>query len=90
MEKNEDPMVYDEMKKTVKLSPILEIQTQIHLALVVDQKYEPIVIKERKFADLIKNNQCDGCVSRAAVGSHCDSLASEYAAAATWLKRKDK
>ncbi|KAF2591661.1 hypothetical protein F2Q70_00039700 [Brassica cretica] len=48
------------------------------------------VFKERKFADLIKNNQWAGCVSRAAVRSHCNSLASEYASATPWLKGKDK
>lgn len=48
------------------------------------------VFKERKFADLIKNNQWAGSVSRAAVRSHCDSLASEYASATPWLKGKDK
>ncbi|KAF3493307.1 hypothetical protein DY000_02054342 [Brassica cretica] len=40
---------------------------------------------EIKF-DLIKNNQWAGCVSRAAVRSHCDSLASDYASATPWLK----
>ncbi|XP_010520368.1 PREDICTED: protein disulfide isomerase-like 1-4 [Tarenaya hassleriana] len=84
-EDDDDSEMYDDEEGDENFSDLDSPDSDSFASPVVDEK-DVVVLKERNFTDVIENNQFVMVEFYAPWCGHCQSLAPEYAAAATELK----